>query len=208
MRIKVARLLLAADPVPPNSVPKFAESHPSASASECAAKLAGPSSACAPASSGSLSRPQSTTPTATLPATFEPASEAAGFHAHTHVLTRCHQSTVELLRLLSVHESLFPNVLSYLRTYKGRAVLVALNMSSTRQRAKFDLSAQNFANAKLSALAASEAEAAGSEVSLEPFGAFVGEVVVGAESSTTTNRNFQKESHALRGQQRLQDHQR
>ena len=70
-----------------------------------------------------------------------------------------------------------PNVLSYLRTYKGKAVLVVLNMSSRRQRVNFDLAAQKLANATLTPLAASEAEAAGLEVSLEPFGAFVGEVV-------------------------------
>ena len=32
-----------------------------------------------------------------------------------------------------------PNVLSYLRTYKGKAVLVALNMSSAGQKVTCDL---------------------------------------------------------------------
>ncbi|MGO9403927.1 MAG: glycoside hydrolase family 13 protein [Terriglobales bacterium] len=70
-----------------------------------------------------------------------------------------------------------PNVLSYLRTYQGKAVLVALNMSSSRQKIMFDLAQQGFPAAKLKPLAASEAQAVDSGVSLEPFGAFVGEVV-------------------------------
>ncbi len=70
-----------------------------------------------------------------------------------------------------------PNVLSYLRTYKGKAVLVALNMSNAGQKITFDLAQQGFAGAKLKPLAASEAEAVDSGVSLQPFGAFVGEVV-------------------------------
>ncbi len=70
-----------------------------------------------------------------------------------------------------------PNVLSYLRTYKGKAVLVALNMSSTTQKVTLDLAQQGFPAAKLRPLAASEAEAVDSGVSLQPFGAFVGEVV-------------------------------
>src|SRR5208337_4830751 len=69
------------------------------------------------------------------------------------------------------------NVLSYLRTYKGKAVLVALNMSNAVQKVTFDLSQQGFATAKLKPLAASQAEAVDSGVSLQPFGAFVGEVV-------------------------------
>ncbi len=70
-----------------------------------------------------------------------------------------------------------PNVLSYLRTYKGKAVLVALNMSSTTQKVTLDLAQQGFPAAKLKPLAASEAEAVDSGVSLQPFGAFVGEVI-------------------------------
>jgi glycosidase len=70
-----------------------------------------------------------------------------------------------------------PNVLSYLRTYQAKAVLVALNMSNTGQRIRFDLAKQGSAAAKLKPLAASQAEAADSEVLLQPFGAFVGEVV-------------------------------
>jgi len=74
-----------------------------------------------------------------------------------------------------------PNLMSYLRSYKGKAVLVVLNMSATAQKTKFDLSAQGFgtanAPARLNALIASPAASAqGSEVSLEPFGLVIAEV--------------------------------
>jgi alpha-glucosidase len=75
------------------------------------------------------------------------------------------------------------NVLSYLRTYKGKAVLIALNMSASTQNATFDLSRQGFGQAKsvvpgnLKALIASpEASAKGNEVTLEPFGLLIAEV--------------------------------
>ena len=69
-----------------------------------------------------------------------------------------------------------PKVLSYLRSYKGKAVLVALNMSGSAQKVRFDLAAQGFAAAKLKPLIASQAEAAGAEVSLQPFGVWIGEL--------------------------------
>jgi len=74
-----------------------------------------------------------------------------------------------------------PNVMSYLRSYKGKAVLVALNMSATPQKAKFDLSHQGFgsvnAPASLKLLIASPAASAqGNQVSLEPFGLIIAEV--------------------------------
>jgi len=69
------------------------------------------------------------------------------------------------------------NVLSYLRSYKGQAVLVALNMSASPQQVKFDLSGQGFAAARFKSLVATpEATATGAEVSLPPFGVFVAEV--------------------------------
>ena len=69
------------------------------------------------------------------------------------------------------------NVLSYLRCYKGQAVLVALNMSASPQQVKFDLSGQGFAAARFKSLVATpEATATGAEVSLPPFGVFVAEV--------------------------------
>jgi len=76
-----------------------------------------------------------------------------------------------------------PNVLSYLRSYKGRTVLIALNMSESRENATFELSGQGGGDAKsvapgtLKALIASPgASAKGNEVSLEPFGLLIAEV--------------------------------
>jgi alpha-glucosidase len=74
-----------------------------------------------------------------------------------------------------------PNVMSYLRSYKGEAVLVALNMSSTPRKVRFDLSPLGFGSASapssLKVLIASQAASAQSnEVSLEPFGLLIAEV--------------------------------
>jgi alpha-glucosidase len=70
-----------------------------------------------------------------------------------------------------------PNVMSYLRSYKGKAVLVALNMSASPQKTTFNLSPQGFGRAALKTLIASpEASVKGSEVALEPFGLLIVEV--------------------------------
>jgi glycosidase len=70
-----------------------------------------------------------------------------------------------------------PNVMSYLRSYKGKAVLVALNMSATPQKAVFNLAPQGFAGANLKTLIASpEASVKGKEITLEPFGLLIAEV--------------------------------
>jgi alpha-glucosidase len=70
-----------------------------------------------------------------------------------------------------------PNVMSYLRSYKGKAVLVALNMSATPQKAVFNLAPQGFAGATLKTLIASpEASVKGKEVTLEAFGLVIAEV--------------------------------
>ena len=70
-----------------------------------------------------------------------------------------------------------PNVMSYLRSYKGKGVLVVLNMSATPQKASFDLSKQGLARAALKPLIASpEASAKGSDVTLEPYGLLIAEV--------------------------------
>jgi alpha-glucosidase len=70
-----------------------------------------------------------------------------------------------------------PNVMSYLRSYKGKAVLVALNMSASPKKAIFNLAQQGFSRATLKALIASpEALAKGNEVTLEPFGLMIAEV--------------------------------
>ena len=69
------------------------------------------------------------------------------------------------------------NVMSYLRSYKGKAVLVALNMSAVPQKASFNLSSQGFPLFDLKPLIASaEASAKGREVMLEPFGLLIAEV--------------------------------
>jgi alpha-glucosidase len=67
------------------------------------------------------------------------------------------------------------NVLSYLRVYKDRGVVVALNMSDTPQKVNLELKGNGFAAAK-SLLATGKSGANGSEVSLEPFGVFIGEL--------------------------------
>ena len=69
-----------------------------------------------------------------------------------------------------------PNVMSYLRSYKGKAVLVALNMSATPQKATFDLSPQGLGGAPLRTLISSDASAKGNEVTLQPFGLLIASV--------------------------------
>jgi len=69
------------------------------------------------------------------------------------------------------------NVMSYLRSYKGQAVLVVLNMSSSPQKASFNLAAQGFSQANLKPLIASaQASVNGNDISLEPFGLLIAEV--------------------------------
>ncbi len=67
------------------------------------------------------------------------------------------------------------NVLSYLRVYKDRGVVVALNMSGTPQKVKLELKSKAFNSAK-SLLATGEASLKADEVSLEPYGVFIGEL--------------------------------
>ena len=67
------------------------------------------------------------------------------------------------------------NVLSYLRIAKDQTVVVALNMSSSPQKMNLGLKGNGFASAK--SLAATEKTGVtGDEVSLEPFGVFIGEL--------------------------------
>lgn len=69
------------------------------------------------------------------------------------------------------------HVMSYLRSYKGKAVLVALNMSTTSRKATFDLSNHGFGGASLKALIASPGAAVGgNQVTLEPYGLMIAEV--------------------------------
>jgi alpha-glucosidase len=70
------------------------------------------------------------------------------------------------------------NVMSYLRSVNGKAVLVALNMSASAKKTKFSLADQGFASASLKSLVATpKSSATGMEVTLEPYGVFIGEVV-------------------------------
>ena len=71
-----------------------------------------------------------------------------------------------------------PNVMSYLRSYKGKAVLVALNMSASPQKPVFDLSRQGFGLARMKILNSSESSAKGNEVSLAPFGLLIASISV------------------------------
>ena len=73
-----------------------------------------------------------------------------------------------------------PNVLSYLRAYKDKAVLVVLNMSDETQKANFDLAAQRFsageAKTLLTTMPELHASATLSSMKLAPFGVYIGEV--------------------------------
>jgi alpha-glucosidase len=69
------------------------------------------------------------------------------------------------------------NVMSYLRRYQGKAVLVALNMSAVPQNATFELGDQGFFAFTLKPLIASaQSFAKGNHVTLEPFGLLIAEV--------------------------------
>jgi alpha-glucosidase len=71
-----------------------------------------------------------------------------------------------------------PNVLSYLRSYKGKAVLVALNMSAEPHAVRFDLRSRGLGG-HAQTLVATQPQAGTvtlGEVSLPAFGIFIGEV--------------------------------
>jgi alpha-glucosidase len=69
-----------------------------------------------------------------------------------------------------------PNVLSYLRTFKGKAVLVALNMSDAPRTMKFDLAKQGFVTFTLTPLVGSFESDKSGIFGLKPFGAVIAEV--------------------------------
>jgi alpha-glucosidase len=68
-----------------------------------------------------------------------------------------------------------PNVLSYLRTYKGKSVLVALNMTTSPQKVAFKLPGATSANLK-SLAATAGVTSTGAEVSLPGLGVLIAEV--------------------------------
>ncbi|HTR65980.1 MAG TPA: alpha-glucosidase [Terriglobales bacterium] len=75
------------------------------------------------------------------------------------------------------------NVLSYLRRYKDKAVLVVLNMSGSPQTPGFDLKAKGVAGSSAETLLTTSGhsgEANLSGIALEPFGVFIGEVSASA----------------------------
>jgi alpha-glucosidase len=67
------------------------------------------------------------------------------------------------------------NVLSYLRVYKDHGVVVALNMSDTPQKVTLDLKGKGFSSTT-SLVVTGNTSAQGDEVSLDPFGVFIGEL--------------------------------
>ena len=67
------------------------------------------------------------------------------------------------------------NVLSYLRVYRGQAVLVALNMSGIAQKISFATNANGFTSAK-SLLATGNSAAKGDMVTLDAYGVFIGQL--------------------------------
>jgi alpha-glucosidase len=68
------------------------------------------------------------------------------------------------------------NVLSYSRIYKDQGVVVALNMSNTPQKIKLGLKGKGFASLK-SLIATGKSAVSGNEISLEPYGVFIGELM-------------------------------
>jgi alpha-glucosidase len=69
-----------------------------------------------------------------------------------------------------------PNVLSYLRLHNNEGVVVALNMSSTRQRVSLELKANGFTSAK-GLVRSGTSTVRANVVSLPPYGVFIGELV-------------------------------
>jgi alpha-glucosidase len=73
-----------------------------------------------------------------------------------------------------------PNVMSYLRSYKDKAVLVVINMSGEAQKARFDLTPQGFSTREAETLLTTMSGVSGnvrlSEMTLEPFAVYMGEV--------------------------------
>ena len=65
-------------------------------------------------------------------------------------------------------------MLSYLRIYKDQTVIVALNMSDKPQKLDLDLKRNGFAST--SSLLSTKSTTKGEEVSLDPYGVFIGQL--------------------------------
>jgi alpha-glucosidase len=94
------------------------------------------------------------------------------------VLSLRHTNTVLLEGNYSALNEDEPNVLSYLRSYKGKSVLVALNMSGSAQKMNFHLANHGFPSATVKSLLATPgADVKGpEELTLPAFGVFIAEV--------------------------------
>jgi alpha-glucosidase len=93
------------------------------------------------------------------------------------VLSLRHTNTVLLEGNYSALNEDEPSVLSYLRSYKGKSVLVALNMSGSPQKTNFNLANSGFPSATLKSLLATPgADVKGPELTLPAFGVFIAEV--------------------------------
>jgi len=86
-----------------------------------------------------------------------------------------HENTVLLEGSYQAVNESDNNVLSYLRIYKDRGVVVALNMTNTPRKIRIGLRRNNFTSVK-SLLATGQSTGNGDEVSLEPYGVFIGEL--------------------------------
>jgi alpha-glucosidase len=72
-----------------------------------------------------------------------------------------------------------PNILSYLRRYKGEAVLVVLNMSTTAQPITLNLSDEGFPSPKITTLLSTSASAQsgkGEPLQMDPFSVYIARV--------------------------------
>ena len=72
-----------------------------------------------------------------------------------------------------------PNILSYLRRYKGEAVLVVLNMSSTAQPIPLNLSDEGLPSPKLTTLLSTSGSAKsgkGEPLPMDPFSVYIARV--------------------------------
>jgi alpha-glucosidase len=72
-----------------------------------------------------------------------------------------------------------PNVLTYVRRYKGEAILVVLNMSGSQQKVRFDLAPLGFSSPKFSVLLTSFRKAPpgmSEELPMEAYSAFIAKI--------------------------------